>query len=268
MKQSLGIFKKLLRHWKHVVERNGSVFLATTLPDAPINPSLAGVFSEEENEVIDPDACFGHHDPAHNGREWAKSPYRFRNDYHWNEAGNKLAAVCLYRVLEEKEGVPVLSEDGLQEALFRYYAAFGDEEPSLKEGSVSLETRGKYGALELRYTFDFDVYLERDYLLYVKEDCSPADIKARFFLHVTPVDERDRPEHQRWYGFDNLDFSLRDLKIGDQKCVVRRRLPDYPIHLIRTGQHVKDRQGNYRSLWEEEFSMDQGTGVGERQVGN
>ena len=275
LKQSLAIFKKLIRRWKHAVERNGNVFLVMTLPDAPINPSLADVFSEEKIEVIDLDTCFGNHDPAHNDWEWANSPYRFRNDYHWNEAGNKLAAVCLYRVLEEKSGIPALSEDGLQEALFRYYAAFGDD-PSGKaqgvEGSVSLETRAeireKYGALDLRYTFDFEVYLERDYLLYVKENCSPADLKARFFLHVTPVDEGDLPEHRRRYGFDNMGFSPRDLKIGDRKCVIRRRLPDYPIHLIRTGQHVKEHSGNYRSLWEEEFSMYQDTGGGERRAGN
>ena len=271
LKQSLAIFKKLLRRWKHGVERNGSVFLVMTLPDTPINPSLADVFSEEEIEVIDLDACFGHHDPAHNDREWANSPYRLRNDYHWNEAGNELAAVCLYRVLEEKEGITALSEGGLQETLFQYYAAFGDEPLKAWEGggAISLETvakiREQYWASDV---FDFDVSLEGDSLLYVKEDCSPADIKAPFFLHVTPVDERDLPEHRRRDGFDDLGFSPGGLKTDDQRCVVRRRLPDYPIRHIHTGQFVEDAQGNHRNLWEEEFSMNQDTWVMERRAGN
>ena len=55
----------------------------------------------------------------------ARAPYTFKNDSHWNEAGNQLAAVCLYRFLEREMGLPRLAEDELREALYRYYSAFG-----------------------------------------------------------------------------------------------------------------------------------------------
>ena len=89
------IFKKLLRRWKHLVESKGSVFRVVSLPGGPLNPSPASVFSEEEIEVIDLYDCFTGFDAAHAQRQWHHSPYRFENDLHWNEAGNRLAAVCL-----------------------------------------------------------------------------------------------------------------------------------------------------------------------------
>ena len=204
-----------------------------------------------------------------------------------------MAAACLYRVLEEKTGIPVLSEDRLQEALFRYYAAFGGEIPPKAggegtEGSISPKTaaaiREKYTALEMRHSLQdvkaelrrlitqrdkriiasvFDVYLDRKRLLYVKEECRPADLKARFFLHVIPVDARDLPERQRQHGFENRDFIQGNLEIGDGRCVVQKRLPAYPIRRIHTGQFVKDAQGNFVNLWRGEFSTTQAVGVEE-----
>ena len=115
---------------------------------------------------------------------------------------------------------------------------------------------------------DFDVYLDGNRLIYVKEDCSPADTRARFFLHVVPVDERDLSERRRQHGFENRDFTQRGMKIGDRRCVVQGRLPTFPIACIRTGQYVKDAQGNYVSLWEGEFSTAQDSRSVEPRAGN
>ena len=115
---------------------------------------------------------------------------------------------------------------------------------------------------------DFDVYLDGNRLIYVKEDCSPADTRARFFLHVVPVDERDLSERRRQHGFENRDFTQRGMKIGDRRCVVQGRLPTFPIAYIRTGQYVKDAQGNYVSLWEGEFSTAQDSRSVEPRAGN
>lgn len=113
----------------------------------------------------------------------------------------------------------------------------------------------------------FEVYRDGNHLLYVKEDCRPVDTRARFFLHVIPVDARDLPASRRAYGFDNFNFSQEGLEIGGRRCVVRGRLPVYPIRQIHTGQFVKDKQGNYVHLWAGEFSMDRTSGR-ERQAGN
>ena len=140
-KNGLEFFRLLIRHWKHVAAYNGSTFSVVLLPKRP-EPVIADLLEAEDVESIDLYDCFGRHDPVHNDREWVNSPYRFRNDSHWNEAGNRLAAICLYRVLEEKMEVSRLSEGELRDAIFRYYAAF--------EGRISTESRGQGGGGEGR----------------------------------------------------------------------------------------------------------------------
>ena len=290
-KSSVAVFQRILRRWKELVENAGGAFSVVLLPVTPINPDVATVLLEEDIKVFDLYDCFGAHDPAHTDRPWRDSPYRFKHDVHWNEAGNQLAAVCLYRFLEEEMGVPALSEERLGEALQRYYSAVVEGWiPRTPEGrDVASHTgvgiREKYVVLDSSDPFQtlkdelrtvatqpakriirsvFDVYLDRNQLIYVKEACRPADTRARFFVHVTPVDARDLPESRRRYGFENRDFSKARLPIGGQRCAARRRLPDYPIRQIRTGQFVKDDEGNYVHLWEGEFVMEQPTRGGER----
>ena len=102
----------------------------------------------------------------------------------------------------------------------------------------------------------FDVYLDRNWLIFIAEECEQADLQARFFVHVTPVDVGDLPEPRRRYGFENRDFSRSGMAIDGQSCILKRSLPSYPIRHIRTGQFVKDAQGSYEHLWEEEFVME------------
>ena len=291
-KNTLEIFRQLIRRWKHVADRNGSTFSVVLLPDYPPQPFIVALLDAEDVEVIDLYDCFGNLDPVHPQRLWDRSPYRFKNDGHWNEAGNRLAAVCLYRLLEEKTRLSRLSEDRLQEALFRYYAAFEGELPAGRRGGAedrplletSAEIREKYLALEtsdsLKNPEDefskvvaqpdkriirsvFDVYLAGNSLIYVKVNCRPTDLKARFFLHIVPDNIQELPLNSLKYGFENLDFWPPISKSGDKTCRWARLLPDYPIRGIRTGQFVKDTQRNIVHLWEGEFSMAQGAGVEE-----
>lgn len=115
---------------------------------------------------------------------------------------------------------------------------------------------------------DFDVYLDRNRIVYVKEDCQPTDIRPPFFLHIKPSDDSDLPEYRRQYGFDNLDFSYPGFRISAEACAVIRRLPTYSIRYIYTGQFVTDAEGDISNLWEGEFSMNQPAGVIEQRVGN
>ena len=98
---------------------------------------------------------------------------------------------------------------------------------------------------------NFDVYLIENKLTYVKEPCGVPDTQAHFFLHVVPEAVEDLPAHRRQYSFDNLDFHYdnHDLMpaLGG-RCMAERRLPDYPIASIRTGQYTgEDRvwEGNF-----------------------
>ena len=91
-----------------------------------------------------------------------------------------------------------------------------------------------------------------DWLFYVKTGCSPGDRAARFLLHLTPVDI-GHLSMSRWdHGFDNLDFQFGYYRWQTgERCVAARRLPDYPIAAIRTGQVAAD--GNL--LWAGEIAL-------------
>ena len=86
---------------------------------------------------------------------------------------------------------------------------------------------------------DWDIYLDRGRLIYVNEQCAPEDLEPRFYLHLYPVDPDDLPAHRRQHGFDNLDFSFADFGATVQgECRVERKLPEYPVSRIATGQYT------------------------------
>ena len=87
----------------------------------------------------------------------------------------------------------------------------------------------------------FDLHIRNGELIYAKAPCIPKDVQTRFFLHVFPlhVDDPAFPEDRRRHGFDNLDFDFdRWGAMLDGTCMVARRLPQYDIERIRTGQYV------------------------------
>ena len=84
----------------------------------------------------------------------------------------------------------------------------------------------------------FDVHLLGKHLIYFRQPCRRNDNDARFFLHVVPADKRDLPRGRRKYGFDNLDFRMEEPAKAEGRCTAVRRLPDYPITEIRTGQYT------------------------------
>ena len=98
----------------------------------------------------------------------------------------------------------------------------------------------------------FDVHLDGNRLVYVKEECGYADTDAGFFLHVYPVDEADLPGLHRQYGYDNLDFGFEThgFRAGG-RCAAARVLPDYEIVSIHTGQYVPGRDPE----WDERVSL-------------
>lgn len=87
---------------------------------------------------------------------------------------------------------------------------------------------------------EFQVYRQNDnFLAYAKNDCASGDADARFFLHITPALPSDLPENRRETDFENRDFQFHKdggTQINGQ-CRIERRLPDYPIAAIRTGQY-------------------------------
>ena len=100
----------------------------------------------------------------------------------------------------------------------------------------------------------FDVHLNGQNLIYVKDGCNGNDTDAPFFLAAFPVDEIDLPVESRQHGFQNLDFRFVDQSVqsGD-RCIAVAQLPDYDIARISTGQFTRGADGSIQHLWEGEF---------------
>jgi len=117
--------------------------------------------------------------------------------------------------------------------------------------------RATYAALADRQPNDraaFDLYLQDNRLIYLRESCAAADTAAGFFLHIIPADRADLPPARQAAGFANLDFAF-DRRGGpfNGKCLAAVALPNYPIKAIRTGQYVPD-QGE---VWAVELTVEQ-----------
>ena len=100
---------------------------------------------------------------------------------------------------------------------------------------------------------DFDLYLQDNRLIYLRESCAAADTAAGFFLHIVPVDVADLPAERREAGFANLDFAFN--RWGghfDGMCLAAVPLPEYPIAAIRAGQHIPG-QGE---VWAAELTLE------------
>ena len=124
-RSEFALFRQLLRHWKQAIESNGAHFRLVWLPmETRDFSSVAAIAKEEGVETLNLRDCFGERDPAHLRTPWLHSPYRFKHGLHWNEAGNRLAALCLHRFLEGALELPRLPEEEVELALRRYYSAF------------------------------------------------------------------------------------------------------------------------------------------------
>ena len=85
----------------------------------------------------------------------------------------------------------------------------------------------------------FDLYIQGNRLIYLRETCADADTAAGFFLHIIPEDRADLPPERQAAGFANRDFDFA--RWGghfDGKCLAVVPLPEYPIKSLRTGQYV------------------------------
>ena len=97
----------------------------------------------------------------------------------------------------------------------------------------------------------WNVYRTERELIYRKAPCTPADVQAKFVLHVIPADPADLPPHRQQYDSDNLDFYFYQYgERFDDHCTVIAPLPDYAIGRIYIGQWIAEKD---RTVWEAEF---------------
>ena len=164
----------------------------------------------------------------------------------WPRSNGKLDALTLHRW--------TINEAGLCRTAVTRYS--GWIRPLADDPSRLEEAKRTKAALRSV----FDVHLLGKRLIYFKQPCRRDDKDAQFFLHVVPADERDLPSGRREYGFDNLDFRMEEPTKAEGRCAAVRRLPDYPIAEIRTGQFTDEGR-----LWEGTITV-AGRGSDERSA--
>ena len=122
--------------------------------------------------------------------------------------------------------------------------------------STDVLTRGS----EMVARSDFDIYMNEDRLIYVKDDCDDADVTPKFFLHIIPVDAKDLPEDSLIDGFDGTYFffqrNMFPFMSGNgipflTRCATSIDLPEYEIKTIHTGQFTQEGR-----VWDRTFNPD------------
>ena len=241
-------FRDVVLKWQADVEANGGAFYVALLP----LPGTARLFAKidwpQSLTVLDLDPCFKAAFP--NGTGW-----RFETDAHWNEAGNMVAADCLYRFLERKLELPTTRNEALAEARHVYYQAFAQDPewsgyrwtpspPWVKPRRFSAQEaagiRAKYASLRsnelqrlvgwararepLARGGGWDVHLWRRQIFYVKADCGQSDPTARLFLRVLAPNNDARTEEEpaaptRWgrSAPSSTHDILVEIPLGDAK---------------------------------------------------
>lgn len=274
---SIAAFQALLLHWKAQVEARDQQFHIVVLPYIrrtwvdQLMPMSLDVFYLEE--------CFSRLIPNYDYSDW-----RFQADAHWNEAGNMVAAHCLYRFLERQSELPRLPDVVLANARHEYYRAIATSgwtpptawaTPPTRSAHDRAEIVAKYMALDRRQRLlelidlgeplvrsDWNIHWISDQgdsrvLAYTKTSCRPMDRANAFFLHVTPRDPQSLPSGRAEYGFENLDFDFAGSQgMWARGCMVSAKLPSYPIARVRTGQFQVQEMGDLEVLWEAEFAVD------------
>ncbi len=276
---AIAAFQALLSHWKQEVETRGGKFHVALLPY--MREEWVRELIPSAIDVVDLHGCFSRAIPNYS---YDAVSFDDPRDGHWNEAGNMVAAHCLYRLLEEETGLPSLSDDALAEARYEFYRAVAGSDgwmpssPWAKRpatmrhdpiaisakylalergrGERPLQLAGKDGALAnsgWHIYFVPGVAGRADSLVYLKMLCQQEDRARPFLLQVDAANPADLPSERQAIGHEDLDFDFEGNGVESaRRCVVTVDLPAYEIAAVRTGQY--DGAGH---AWMVEFTADE-----------
>jgi len=143
------IFRALVAALQHKTERRSQKFFVVMLPFQQSDPDARALLQEMGVPVIDLAPPFA-------AEVADRHEVFFQHDPHWNEEGNKLAAVHIFQSLARALDVAYPGDGFIRGALSRYYAAFGHSrvsehwlEPVESDEASKSAVRAKYLALEL-----------------------------------------------------------------------------------------------------------------------
>jgi len=148
----IAIFQSLLRQWSDDVKSRGGKFFVVLLPRERAHKARSLI--AKDIKVIDLYELFDNGMDHYDYNDW-----RFKNDSHWNEAGNMLAATYIYKSMENELDFPITSENTLGQWLYTYYSSFDGwmpDERFLKKTILTVDEkrdiRSKYLDIELKNT--------------------------------------------------------------------------------------------------------------------
>ena len=182
--------------------------------------------------------------------------------FHFSHYGVRFGDKCLirrplpeYPIRALRAGQFVSGEGAIWEGL----AIAPVDAAALSSYRAALQSarNGEYGEPLTRSAFD--VYLDGDTLIYIKERCSEDDTRGRFLLSAFPENADYVPSDMRERGLAheslNFDFPMRGARF-DGVCMAWRGLPSYPISAIETGQWIP----GGGELWRERVEFSQSDG--------
>ena len=161
----------------------------------------------------------------------------------FNERGDRFNDACLARVALPDYPIERIrtSQFGGDDEIWSAFFVFDD--------AVYRSAFAKAALAEPVARNYFDLHLQDDSLLFLRDPCAPSDAEARFLLHVRPVDDAGLPQGRKEYGFDNLTFGFDERgAVFDGKCAAIADLPAYPVERVRFGQF-----DDASVLWSETF---------------
>lgn len=99
------------------------------------------------------------------------------------------------------------------------------------------ETTSAAESWQLVISSHFDVYVNGKVLLYTRTPCVEEDLLPLLFLQVWPTAPRDLPRSRRQRGFSEHWYEPLVYTLWNgPKCAFIRKLPEYPIDRVVTGQ--------------------------------
>jgi len=149
LQESILLLIEILKEWEQEVNRQGGRFSVVLLP-REIENRAEKLIRESGFRTVNLFTFFSREIAEYNYSDWC-----FKNDPHWNEAANYLAAQGLYADLSEQVPIELTSSDEMDRLLFTYYSSFdygwmpresrAEEPPTAEEMDV---IRSKYSLVE------------------------------------------------------------------------------------------------------------------------
>jgi len=160
-KYAKDLFDAIIVNWEKLVQSRGGKFIIVSLP-RPSEHLLKRFFVGENNFVDLWEQFYGNVHCSMNNGDCQKfyNPWRFKNNDHWNEAGNLKAAILLYKYFIKVLGMHDYGDKWLNQRLVEYYSAFPGGWLPYKTGLVTFvntlpnhanEIRNKYNELDAKY---------------------------------------------------------------------------------------------------------------------